>query len=104
MELLTVLEKRVSALLSKMNDLIAANSKLESGNKELQSQNSQLQQEIARLTAHIATLEHEAEALKSVVLKESSHLEEISQERAQAKLLLEDLIKNIESCTPIEKQ
>lgn len=75
MEVLNVLEKKIAGLI----ELI----------KELKIQNIQL-------TEQNAQLKHQLETLENSLLSRHQNIEEMGQERALTKLVVDDLIKNID--------
>jgi len=83
METLKLLEQRIEQLL----DLI----------KELKAGNARLTEENARLTENLETLE-------SSVLKETASIEELNQEKALTKRVVDDLIRNIDSLVEHENR
>jgi hypothetical protein len=83
MEALNVLESRIASLLN----LVA----------ELKVENVRLVEESLRYKEHIDLLEHS-------LLKNHQSLEEIQQEKALTKLVVDDLIKNIDSLVKTETQ
>lgn len=76
MEALNVLEQKFASLV-----------KLTS---ELKTENSKLIEENLRLKENVETLEHS-------LLKNHQNLEELQQEKAMTKMVVDDLLKNIDS-------
>lgn len=83
MEVLNVLEKKIAGLIELIKELKAENAKLA-------EQNAQLKQQL--------------EVLENSVLSRHQNLEELGQERALTKLMVDDLIKNIDLLIEQEPQ
>lgn len=104
MELFSALESRVNALLNRVKELSLCNGELAASNLALKVQNEDLTQKNYQLEDRVASLCDELEAFKSSLLQESSQIEELRQEKDLARLLIEDLIKNIETTVVGETQ
>lgn len=104
MELFSVLESHVGLLLERLKELSLYNSKLTSANQVLKLENEELSQKVFQLEERVVGLGNELESFKNSLLQESSQIEELHQEKALAKLLIEDLIKNIETSVVTEQQ
>ncbi len=83
METLSVLEKKVISLI----DII----------KELKAENARLVEENTQLAAQLSSME------KSVTV-DAQRVEELDQEKALTKLVVDDLIKSIDTLIEGEKQ
>jgi hypothetical protein len=83
METLTVLEKKIASLI----DII----------KELKAENARLAEENAQLAAKVMTTE-------KTLLTDAQRVEELDQEKALTKMVVDDLIKSIDSLIEGEKQ
>lgn len=97
MELLSALEKRIDSLLGYVRDLHARNSDLETANKILKSENDALLEKASSSESQVAALQDELENFKAAIFQHNKELDDLNQEKAVAKLLIEDLIKNIET-------
>ncbi len=76
MDALKVLDEKIAGLISRINDLEADNAKLAADN--------------AQLTAKLETME-------TSMLSDIKRIEELDQEKALTRMVVDDLIKNIDS-------
>ena len=83
MEVLTVLEKKVAFLIGTI--------------KELKAENARLMEENAQFAAKLSTVE------KSL-LNDTQRVEELDQEKALTKMVVDDLIKSIDSLIESDEQ
>lgn len=83
MEILTVLEKKVASLIDTI--------------KQLKLQNDQLMAENSQLAERLLMIETSVHA-------DAKRVEELDQEKALTKLVVDDLIKSIDSLIESEKQ
>jgi hypothetical protein len=83
METLSVLEKKVASLIDIIRQLKAENARLMEENNQLAS----------KLTL-----------MQSVVHEDAKRVEELDQEKALTKMVVDDLIRNIDSLVEGEKQ
>jgi len=90
MESLSLLENKIKSLIELVNKLKKDNCSLNEKNAQLVDENSQLSQEIRRLGDKVETF-------RSSTLEHDKDLEELSQEKKLTKMVVEDLIKNIDS-------
>lgn len=97
MELLSELESRVAILLNRIKELSLCNSELMVLNESLKIRQEDLAQKNDQLEDRVINLCTELESFKSSLLQGSSQIEELHQEKALARLIIEDLIKNIET-------
>jgi regulator of replication initiation timing len=82
-ETLTVLEKKVASLIDIIHQLKAENARLAGENVQLASKLAMMQ---------------------SVVHEDAKRVEELDQEKALTKMVVDDLIRNIDSLVEGEKQ
>lgn len=97
MELISVLEKRVEALLVYVKELALRNTHLANENDSLRLQNKEFQERADNLEKSLVNMEEQFELIKTSTIMHGNELNEMQQEKALAKLIIEDLIKNIEA-------
>jgi regulator of replication initiation timing len=90
MDALKIFEEKLVKLAEKIKDLLAENSQLAEEAKELRTENSNLAEENAQLAAKLSMLE------KSL-LDDSRRIDELRQEKELTRLVVDDLIKSIDS-------
>ncbi len=104
MEVLLVLEEKIKTLvaivksLKEQNDLLQSKyDSLNAGHAELKAENEKLAEGNAQLTSQLKTIEN-------TILKETGHVQELTEERSMTRLVLDDLIKSIDSIVENENQ
>lgn len=104
MEVVLILEEKIKALIATvkkikkdLDDLQSKYDLLQSENAQLKAENDKLIEGNAQLTFHLNTVE------KSI-LKETGHVAELTEERSVTRLILDDLIKSIDSIVENENQ
>jgi len=97
MEALSLLEKKIVSLLDLINKLKVENTELKSENDKLTKDNIKLLQSVKDLTEKL-------EAIEKSVFDSSKDLDELSQEKELTKIVVDDLIKNIDSFVKEENQ
>lgn len=102
-ELLTVLEERITQLLMRFDELSKAHEKIVSSHTSVLAENKKLIKEVDLLSNNNVQLHKELDHLKKAVAQEGAQREELSKERGDAKRLLEDLIRNIESSSALSE-
>jgi len=90
MEALGLLEKKIKNLVELLGKLKDENAKLKAENARLTDENVQLSQSVESLTKEVKTAEH-------VAVEHDKNLDELSQEKALTKIVVDDLIKSIDS-------
>jgi len=90
MEVLGLLEKKIKNLV----EFIA---KLKDESAKLKAENSRLKDENVALLNEIKSFEKTMESTKGSFLEQSKSLEELSQEKELTKVVVDDLIKSIDS-------
>jgi len=90
MEALGLLEKKIKNLV----ELIG---KLKDENAKLKTENSRLKDENIKLLSKIEDVERTMESTKGSILEQGKNLEELSQEKELTKIVVDDLIKSIDS-------
>jgi len=90
MEVLSLLEKRIASLLELTKKLQIENNTIKAENSKLVEDNLQLAQQVEHLTNKMKSIE-------GAVVENSKDLDELSQEKALTKMVVDDLIKSIDS-------
>jgi len=90
MDALGILEKKIKTLLEFIDKLKDENSVLKDETKKLAEEKNRLSLELEGLNSNLETVE-------GAVAQSSKNLEELSQEKALTKMVVEDLIKSIDS-------
>jgi len=90
MEALGLLEKKIK-------NLVEFVGKLKGENAKLKTENSRLKDENVKLLKEIKSFEIRMESTEGSILEQSKNLEELSQEKELTKIVVDDLIKNIDS-------
>jgi len=90
MEVLSLLEKRIASLLELTKKLQIENNTVKAENSKLVEDNLQLAQQVEHLTNKMKSIE-------GAVVENSKDLDELSQEKALTKMVVDDLIKSIDS-------
>lgn len=111
MEALSVLENKISTLLGLIKRLKAENGGLKKECEQLKTESTQLTEERAKLHdenaalhEHIEHLTNKLEAIEKSVFAHDKDVETLNQEKAETKLLIDDLIKDIDSLVKSENQ
>ena len=97
MQVLHLLEKKIGSLLELIKSLKEENSKLKAENASLKEKNAHISQKNT-------TLELEVKSIQDAVSERGTNLNELNQEKAMTKIVVNDLIKNIDSFIKEEKQ
>jgi succinylarginine dihydrolase len=103
MELFSLLEQRIDSLIFRVKELTAHNSQLEANQEILEMRNKELIEQITHLNDEVLVLATELTALKEKALQERIQLEDELSQKALTKLIVEDLVKNIEASVSQEK-
>lgn len=97
MEVLLALEEKVKTLIlhtKKIKDQLCV---LNQENDLLKLENSELQLEKAKLVEGNAQITAQLNAIEDSILLETNHIHELKEERSVTRLVLDDLIKSIDS-------
>ena len=104
MEVLLVLEEKIKTLVAMIKCLKKQNEALQSkydslneGHEALKAENDKLAESNAQLALQLKTIEN-------TILKETGHVQELTEERSMTRLVLDDLIKSIYSIVENENQ
>lgn len=90
MDALKIFEEKLTKLAERIKELSAENSQLLEETKELRTENSNLVEENAQLSAKVSLLEKN-------LMDDSRRIDELKQEKELTKLVVDDLIKSIDS-------
>jgi len=111
MEALGILEGKISVLLELIKKLKAENAGLKNEISRLKTECKQLLQEKTQLSADNAVLKEDVkrlanklETVEKSVLANDKSLDSLNQEKKEAKLFIDDLIKDIDSLVKSENQ
>jgi FtsZ-binding cell division protein ZapB len=104
MEVVLVLEEKVKALIATIKTMKKECGDLQSKYDLLQDENAQLKAENDRLTEGNAQLTFHLNTVEKSILKETGHVQELTEERSITRLVLDDLIKSIDSIVENENQ
>lgn len=111
MEALNILENKVVSLLELIKTLKAENSNLKKECEQFELTCARLMEEEAKFREENATLREHAEhlmseldAVEKTVFARDKNVETLNQEKAETKLLIDDLIKDIDSLVESENR
>lgn len=104
MEAVLVLEEKIKALVAMVKMTKEQNSTLQSKYDSLKSEFTQLKAENDMLFEGNAQLTFQLNAIEKSMLKETGHVQELTQERSITRSALDDLIKSIDSIVENENQ
>jgi cell division septum initiation protein DivIVA len=90
MEVLSLLEGRIKSLV----ELVG---KLKEEGVRLKLENSRLAEENERLAEKVFSLQGQIDSFEGAITENSKSLDELSQEKALTKMVVDDLIKSIDS-------
>ena len=97
METLFALEEKIKALVAHAHNLKEKLDCMQPKNNALKIENEELKAEVAKLTDGNAQLTIQLNAIESSMLLETGHINELKEERSVTRLVLDDLIKSIDS-------
>jgi cell division protein FtsB len=104
MEVIVVLEEKIKALVVILKNIKDERDILQSKSHLLESENAQLKAENEKLAEGNAQLTFHLNAVEKSILKETGHVQELTEERSLTRLVLDDLIKSIDSIVENENQ
>jgi len=96
-EALSLLEKKIIHLLELISKLKEENNRLKAESAHLVEKNADLSQRVTDLTEKMSVTEN-------AMVEHDKDLDELSQEKALTKMVVDDLIKSIDSFVDKEKQ
>jgi len=104
MEVVLVLEEKIKALIATVKSMKEKHDALQSKYDSLKSEHAELKAENDRLTEGNAQLTFQLNTIEKSILKETGHVQELTEERSMTRLVLDDLIKSIDSIVENENQ
>lgn len=111
MEALNILENKIVTLLELVKVLKAENSTLKKeceqlglASTRLMEDEAKIREENAALREHVEQLMNELDAVEKAVFARDKNVETLNQEKAETKLLIDDLIKDIDSLVESENR
>jgi cell division protein FtsB len=104
MEVVLVLEEKIKALITMAKGMKEQHEALQLKHDSLKSENAELKAENDTLTENNAQLTFQLNTIEKSILKETGHVQELTEERSMTRLVLDDLIKSIDSIVENENQ
>lgn len=97
MEVFTLLESRIKSLVELVN-------KLKDEGVGLKAENARLIEENASLSDKVFSLQAQIDSFEGAIVENSKNLDELSQEKALTRMVVDDLIKSIDSLVEENQQ
>jgi len=104
MEVVLVLEEKIKTLIAMAKNMKENHGALQSKYDSLKDENAELKAENDKLAEGNAQLTFQLNTIEKSVLKETGHVQELTQERSMTRIALDDLIKSIDSIVENENQ
>ena len=104
MEVVLVLEEKIKILIAMVKSMKDDYASLQSKYDSLQNEAAQLKVENNDLIESNAQLTFQLNTIEKSILKETGHVQELTEERSITRLVLDDLIKSIDSIVENENQ
>jgi cell division protein FtsB len=104
MEVVLVLEEKIKALIAVAKQLKDQHDALQSKYDLLKNENDVLKAENDKLAEGNAQLTSQLQMIEKSMQKETGHVQELTEERSMTRLVLDDLIKSIDSIVEHENQ
>ena len=104
MEVVLILEEKVQALIARIKNMKNEQDILQSKYNSLKNEFDVLKAENDKLAECNAQLTCQLNTIEKSVLKETGHVQELTEERSMTRLALDDLIKSIDSIVENENQ
>lgn len=82
---------------NKIKNLVELATKLQGESAQLKTENSRLIDENCKLSGLVDSLQGQLESFRGSIAENSKNLDEMSQEKALTKMVVDDLIKSIDS-------
>lgn len=97
MEVLSILQEKIEALIAVIKNLKKDNAAFCKENEALKNENDELMAENAKIAEGNAQLTAQLRSIENSILVESDNLKELKKERSSTKSVLDELIKSIDS-------
>jgi hypothetical protein len=104
MEVLLMLEEKVKTLIAMIKNVTERYNALQLTYDSLKMEMVELKAENAKLIEGNAQLTFQLNSIESSILKETGHVQELTEERSMTRLVLDDLIKSIDLIVENENQ
>ena len=104
MEVVLILEEKIRTLIATVKSMQEKQHDLQSKYDSLKSEHAELKAENDKLTEDNAQLTFQLNVIEKSMLKETGHVQELTEERSMTRLVLDDLIKSIDSIVENENQ
>ena len=104
MEVLFILEEKIKTLVAGVKNLKEQHSVLQQENSSLKLEHESLKAENVKLVESNAQLTAQLNAVENSILLETGHVQELKEERSMTRLVLDDLLKSIDSIVEGENQ
>ncbi|HLC06764.1 MAG TPA: hypothetical protein VJJ26_01120 [Candidatus Babeliales bacterium] len=104
MEVVLVLEEKIKTLIALAKDMKQKHDALQSKYDSLKSEIAELKVENEKFAEGNAQLTFQLNTIEKSILKETGHVQELTEERSMTRLVLDDLIKSIDSIVENENQ
>ena len=104
MEAVLVLEEKIKTLIAMAKNAKEQHAALQSKYDSLKSEFAELKAENDTLFEGNAQLTFQLNAIEKSILKETGHVQELTEERSMTRSALDDLIKSIDSIVENENQ
>lgn len=104
MEVVLILEEKVKALIARIKNMKEQHDIQQSKYDSLKNEFDVLEAENDKLAECNAQLTFQLNTIEKSILKETGHVQELTEERSMTRLALDDLIKSIDSIVENENQ
>jgi hypothetical protein len=104
MEVVLILEEKIKALVVMVKGMKDQHDTLQSKCDLLENEIAELKAENNKLTEGNAQLIFQLNTVEKSILQETGHVQELTEERSITRLVLDDLIKSIDSIVESENQ
>ena len=104
MDALKVLEHKIAALAALVKDMKVHNDQLQIDKEKLSAENNELKAENARLAEEVGQLSAKIAIVEGSMVEGTEQVKAMSQEKELTKIVVDDLIKSIDSLVKRENQ